>query len=603
MCGPSESAKHDQQAAYVRCSRGLRAAWRDQQGLAAAEKALLALVALAMILMVGRIILSGSRVASDRSVAMLTESSAAPAISWNDSGRPSGDATMSSGSSGSRGGGFLDGLGGAISDGWGAIQEAGRQVGGFVYGVGTGAVEMVKGTAELVWSVGKMTVGELIDPAAAQAERDKWGQVISAVVEDPGKVWDAITEPIVESWKRGDYGEAIGRGFFEAASTVVGPKGLNKIGTIGRVSSKADDVARIGNALEDVAKTGNKLDDAGRVGNKLDDAADASRVSSTGPRKVCEGPSCLCFSSDTPVMTASGPQPISELRPGDLVLSKDEQTGETALRSIVSVFVTPERPLMALTIQTESGQTETLRLTDSHPMYAKGKGFVAARELLSGDELVNSAGAPLIVVGSESLFERDTVYNLEVEGFHTYFAGRQGVWAHNDCDGQSPGEKFSKIKKPEDAPTAYSDDPRFKDFVKDPAHNGKVSPTSVREAMTGLEAEKRGIVKGPIERGPSRIDFYGGDGVPYDVKTPPSPPSSGAWKFDPKEPGDSILKQIRDEFPNKATGRPEHVKVLLDTSYMNPLDRESLWKYLENNANKEELARIIELQVELPSVP
>lgn len=433
MCGPSESAKHDQQAAYVRCSRGLRAAWRDQQGLAAAEKALLALVALAMILMVGRIILSGSRVASDRSVAMLTESSAAPAISWNDSGSPSGGSTMGGESSGSRGGGFLDGLGGAISDGWGAIQEAGRQVGGFVYGVGTGAVEMVKGTAELVWSVGKMTVGELIDPAAAQAERDKWGQVISAVVEDPGKFWDAITEPIVESWKRGDYGEAIGRGVFETASTVVGPKGLNKIGTIGKVSSKADDVARIGNALEEVAKTGSKLDDAGRVGNKLDEAADASRVSSTGPRKVCEGPSCLCFSPDTPVMTDSGPQPISELRPGDLVLSKDEQTGETALRSVVQVFVTPERPLMALTIQTELGQTETLRLTDSHPMYAKGKGFVAARELLSGDELVNSAGAPLIVVGSESLSERDTVYNLEVEGFHTYFAGRQGVWAHNMC--------------------------------------------------------------------------------------------------------------------------------------------------------------------------
>ena len=433
MYGPSESAKHDQQAAYVRCSRGLRAAWRDQQGLAAAEKALLALVALAMILMVGRIILNGSRVASDRSVAMLTESSGAPAISWNDSGSPSGGTTLGGGSSGSKGGGFLDGIGGALSDSWGAVKEAGRQVGGFVYGVGTGAVEMVKGTAELVWSVGKMTVGELIDPDAAQAERDKWGQVISVVVEDPGKLWDAITEPIVESWNRGDYGEAIGRGVFEAASTVVGPKGLNRIGTIGKVSSKADDVARIGNALDDVAKTGSKLDDAGRVGNKLDEAADASRISSTGPRKVCEGPSCLCFSSDTPVMTASGPQPISELRPGDLVLSKDEQTGETALRSVVQVFVTPKRPLMALTIQTDSGQTETLRLTDSHPMYAKGKGFVAARELLSGDELVNSAGARLIVVGSESLSERDTVYNLEVEGFHTYFAGRLEAWAHNMC--------------------------------------------------------------------------------------------------------------------------------------------------------------------------
>lgn len=234
MYGPSESAKHDQQAAYVRCSRGLRAAWRDQQGLAAAEKALLALVALAMILMVGRIILNGSRVASDRSVAMLTESSGAPAISWNDSGSPSGGTTLGGGSSGSKGGGFLDGIGGALSDSWGAVKEAGRQVGGFVYGVGTGAVEMVKGTAELVWSVGKMTVGELLDPDTAQAERDKWGQVISVVVEDPGKLWDAITEPIVESWNRGDYGEAIGRGVFEAASTVVGPKGSTGSGPLGR---------------------------------------------------------------------------------------------------------------------------------------------------------------------------------------------------------------------------------------------------------------------------------------------------------------------------------------------------------------------------------
>jgi hypothetical protein len=167
----------------------------------------------------------------------------------------------------------------------------------------------------------------------------------------------------------------------------------------------------------------------------------------------------------------------------------------------------------------------------------------------------------------------------------------------------TPGEHYKKIATAEDAPRIYSDDPRFKELVKDPAHNGKVTSQSVKEAMTGLEAEKQGLVKGPIERGPQRIDFYGADGVPYDVKTPPSPPPGAPWPFKPKKPGDAILDQIREEFPNKATGAPEHVKVLLDTSYMTPADRASLWRYLEKNASKDELARIQELQVELPRLP
>ncbi|MBK2125148.1 hypothetical protein IB691_07780 [Fangia hongkongensis] len=28
---------------------------------------------------------------------------------------------------------------------------------------------------------------------------------------------------------------------------------------------------------------------------------------------------------------------------------------------------------------------------------------------------------------------KDTVYNIEVENFHTYFIGRQGLWVHNEC--------------------------------------------------------------------------------------------------------------------------------------------------------------------------
>lgn len=167
----------------------------------------------------------------------------------------------------------------------------------------------------------------------------------------------------------------------------------------------------------------------------------------------------------------------------------------------------------------------------------------------------------------------------------------------------TPGEQYAKIQEPKDAPKIYSDDPRFNDLIKDPDHNGAVSHQSVKEAMTGLEAEKQGLIKGSIERGPKKIDFYGGDGVPYDVKTPPSPPPGQPWTFKAKKSGNSILDKIREEFPNKASGAPEHVKVLLDSSYMTPADRASLWKYLEKHASKEELARIQELQVKLLKSP
>ncbi|MCG8423159.1 MAG: Hint domain-containing protein, partial [Proteobacteria bacterium] len=37
------------------------------------------------------------------------------------------------------------------------------------------------------------------------------------------------------------------------------------------------------------------------------------------------------------------------------------------------------------------------------------------------------------VVSIAALEERQTVYNFEVEGTHTYFVGPGGVWAHNGC--------------------------------------------------------------------------------------------------------------------------------------------------------------------------
>jgi hypothetical protein len=120
-----------------------------------------------------------------------------------------------------------------------------------------------------------------------------------------------------------------------------------------------------------------------------------------------------------------------------------------------------------------------------------------------------------------------------------------------------------------------------------------------REAIAGLEAEQQGFVKPPLERGPARIEFYDGDGVSYDVKTPPSPPPIARWSFNARKAGRAIVTQLRQRFPNKITREAEFIRVILDSSYLNVRDHQALWAYLNAHATDEELSRIIEVNTRL----
>jgi hypothetical protein len=66
----------------------------------------------------------------------------------------------------------------------------------------------------------------------------------------------------------------------------------------------------------------------------------------------------------------------------------------------------------------------------------EGKGFTVARNLARSDLLVDAEGNPAAVAGVTERRGRFTVYNFEVEGTHTYYAGGGtggGWWVHNDC--------------------------------------------------------------------------------------------------------------------------------------------------------------------------
>ena len=75
---------------------------------------------------------------------------------------------------------------------------------------------------------------------------------------------------------------------------------------------------------------------------------------------------------------------------------------------------------------------ETIETTSEHPFYVVGRGFVKAGELGIGTSIVTRAGPSVQLVSAKS-GAAQTVYNFEVEEFHTYFVGSGEVWVHNSC--------------------------------------------------------------------------------------------------------------------------------------------------------------------------
>ena len=63
----------------------------------------------------------------------------------------------------------------------------------------------------------------------------------------------------------------------------------------------------------------------------------------------------------------------------------------------------------------------------------KERGFVNAGKLLIGDPLLDVHGNILVVENTriEYLDEPETVYNFQVEDFHTYYVGTKCIFVHN----------------------------------------------------------------------------------------------------------------------------------------------------------------------------
>ena len=111
-----------------------------------------------------------------------------------------------------------------------------------------------------------------------------------------------------------------------------------------------------------------------------------------------------------------------------MIISTNPETGETAEKRVLETYVRKSNELVHIWID---GQ-ET-KVTPEHRYYVPDKGWINAKDLKPGDLLRTPVGDYVTVqeVVLETLDEPVTVYNFEVEDFHTYYAGNVLVLVHN----------------------------------------------------------------------------------------------------------------------------------------------------------------------------
>ncbi len=143
-----------------------------------------------------------------------------------------------------------------------------------------------------------------------------------------------------------------------------------------------------------------------------------------------------CFPAGCRVSTPVGDKPIESLSVGDQVYGFDVNTGTRTVASVVKTFrhaweeVHERSPLLILThakgVCTITANHWVYRRNDRDGEYAN---FDRAGMLVVGDILTLEDGSESVIEKIESGPEYDFVYNLTVEGVHTYFA--DGVRVHN----------------------------------------------------------------------------------------------------------------------------------------------------------------------------
>lgn len=206
-----------------------------------------------------------------------------------------------------------------------------------------------------------------------------------------------------------EFGQGTGKIYTNIALAVVGTKGTEKVAVVIKSSAISKGAA------------------AGRLQTALTRLPKAKRAAVL--QKVTYARKTFCFVAGTLVLMAgSSLKPIQQISAGDLVLSRDEKTGQNAAKQVLATSATQTTSTLILTFS----NGEVVECTNDHPFYVEGQGFISADQIRIGSSIISYNSSPSKLLNVQNLQERKQVYNLTVADFQTYFVGKNGLWVHNN---------------------------------------------------------------------------------------------------------------------------------------------------------------------------
>lgn len=133
-----------------------------------------------------------------------------------------------------------------------------------------------------------------------------------------------------------------------------------------------------------------------------------------------------CFSADTKILLADGTNiDIAKVKSGDQILTRKSEKDDSLVKNTV---LTTHKTTVGgiLTINNQ------LKITPDHKVLLNGIWQPIGNAQI-GDILLDNQGNKVIISSLEWVLGKTIVYNLELDGNHTFFAN--GIWVHNQKGG------------------------------------------------------------------------------------------------------------------------------------------------------------------------
>lgn len=157
---------------------------------------------------------------------------------------------------------------------------------------------------------------------------------------------------------------------------------------------------------------------------------------------------CHSFRYDTTVLMADGTRKrIVDVEIGDRVLTTDPETGERVVREVTELHVNSDIDMANVTVRDADGNVSTIHTTQTHQFWSQTDNrWENASDLDEGELLRAFDGSKVTVVGVRTWDGYQTMYDLTIEGVHTYYvtAGNEKVLVHNCGEGML-GENGTQI--------------------------------------------------------------------------------------------------------------------------------------------------------------